>query len=45
MTLNKIDIEKIVNEKNIFERKDFSIKLDDFHREYQELYYKTNFVN
>lgn len=45
MTFAKIEIEKIINDKNISEKKHFRYKLDSLMRDYQQLFHKTLFVN
>jgi hypothetical protein len=45
MTFVKIDIDKLIDSKIIFQKKHFRYKLDNLTREYQELYHNTKFVN
>ncbi len=45
MIFEKIEIERIINDKNISQKKHFRYKLDSLIREYQQLFHKTLFVN
>ena len=45
MNLKKIKLEELQYDENISKKIHFCYKTDLLHRDYQNLYYKTNFVN